>query len=462
MCDVTAAVVAGTAVAGAAASTMNKPKAQTTTSDNSPWAAQQPYLQTGMAAAQEQFDAGKAQGPYTGAYSAGLTDAQKLGYQNATDYAQGPGASLASQAAGSSAALMGSTSPFLQNAGALAANGSGPMNSTAAGVLTGAANGQVLGQTTAAGTTGLAGQQGALSTAQGLSAKAAGDPNAGILAGARGYVDNDLVQAQVDAATRDVTTKFSNETIPGLNARAMAGGNVNSARAGAAEAVARTAAQNQAADISTAIRSNAYNTGLATSLAATQQQNDLALGANAQTASTAGALSSLGEGQRQFNGGNQLSAATSLGQQSLQQQQIDANTRLQANGQLGQAALSGIDAANAAGALSDANTTRLVGAGEAYQGEQSRQLQEAQAQFYARQQYDQQNLGAYWNIVGNPMGSTTSTTTPAAQGQSMVQGALGGAAAGAGLYSSIYPSTGGAGGTIGQATSAYKPVVNPK
>jgi hypothetical protein len=448
MCDVTAAVVAGTAVAGAAASTMNKPKAQTTKQENAPWAVQQPYLEQGMSEAQRLYDETKDKPAYSGELSAGLNDTQNAGYQSGVNYANGTGKALAGQAADNAGSLMGATSPYLQNAAALAAGGAGALNPTTQGVLSATANGQPLAQTTVAGAAGLEGQQGALATAQGLSAQAAQDPNGGILAAARGYVDNDLINGQVDAATRDVARTLGEETLPGLNARAMAGGNVNSARAGAAEAVARRAAEDRAADISSEIRSNAYNTGLQTALTAKGQQDSLALGALSQAASTAGALSTLGESQRQSDGANRLSAATSLGSLSLQGQQLDASTRLQANGQLGQAALAGFDAAQSAGALQDANATRQVVAGDAQQADENRALQDAQTAYYAQQNYDQQKLQNYWGIVGQNLGSTTTTTTPAAQGPSMIQGALGGAALGAGLMSG---GSGGAGALSGLA-----------
>jgi hypothetical protein len=443
MCDVTAAVVAGTAVAGAASAATSKPKTATTntSSTNSPWAPQAEHLQTGMDEAARIYEDSKATGAYTGDLSADQNATQQQGYGTLTGYANGTGGSLASQAGQGAGALMGATTPFVQNASGLAANGIGGMNATTQGVLTGAANGQTLGQTTASGAAGLSAQQGALTTAQSLTDRAAGDPNAAILAGANGYVNNDLLQGQIDAVNRDVSRTLSEETLPGLNARAMAGGNVNSARAGAAEAIARRGAEDRAADNAATIRADAYKTGLSTSLAAQDQQNSLALGANAQTAAVGQSLSAVGESQRQYDGTQQLDAATTLGAQDLAARQADANVKTGANAQLGQAALSGFDAASTAGALSDANAGRLITAGDAQQAEENRAIQESMANQYNQQNYDKAMLNDYWGVVGsNNWGSastgTQTTTQPANNGISgILQGAAGGASIGAGLMS---------------------------
>lgn len=441
MCDVTAAVVGGSALVGAVGAATSKPKTVkgTSTQVNEPWAPQAEHLQTGMDEAKAIYDRGKEVGPWKGPFSAGQNATQQAGYGNLAGYAQNTGSSLATQAGQNAGSLLGVTQPFLSNAGSLAGNGIGAPNATAQGVLTNTANGQALAGPSASGTAGLGAQNAALGTAQGLSQQASQDPNAGILAGAQGYMNNSLIEGQIDAVNRDVARTLSEETLPGLNARAMGGGTVNSARAGAAEAVARRGAEDRAADNAAAIRSAAYNTGLSTSLAARDQQNALALGSNAQTAAIGNSLSAIGESQRQFDGSSRLNAATTLGAQDLANRQSDASTRLQANGQLGQAALSGYGAAGAAGALSDANSGRLITAGNAQQAEEQRKIQEAMSQQFNQQNYDKAQLRDYWGIVGAQNWGNTSTgtqtqTMPANNGFSgILQGALGGASLGMGL-----------------------------
>lgn len=452
MCDITAAVVAGTAVAGAAASASSKPKGQTQTSTQTrePWEPQKEFIYQTFEDAQNLYTQTRDRGAYQGDTSAGMNDLTREGLGGAVDYARGQGGALASQASGAAGALMGASQGFVDRAGQMASQGTGPMNATASGVLTQAANGQPMSGPTAAGAAGMAGQTGALSTAQSLVQQAQGDPAQRALAAAQGYANDPTVQAQIDAAARDVTRTFSEQTMPGLNARASAGGNVNSARAGAAEAVAARGAQDRIADTAAAIRGNAFNTGVQASLTGNAQNNALALGANDQAGSISGALSGLGESQRQFDTSTRLGAAEALGQQDLANRTLDANTRLQANAQTGQAALSGFDAAQAAGALSDANAGRLVGAGTALQAEEQRQMAEDEERYYRDYNFRQGVLSDYQGVVANrDWGGTTegTATQSAPQGQSVFQGALGGATAGLGFMSG-YGRTAGVGSNL--------------
>lgn len=452
MCDITAAVVGVTAVAGAAAAASNKPKAQTSTQTQKtePWENQKPFIHQTFEDGRNTYEDQRDKGAYQGDTSAGMNDLTREGLDGAVNYARGDGAALAGQANNAAGALMGASQGFVDRASQMATNGTGPMNSTASGVLTAAANGQPMVGPTAAGTAGMAGQTGALSTAQGLVQQAQGDPAQRALQAAQGYANDPTVDAQIDAAARDVTRTFSEQTMPGLNARASAGGNVNSARAGAAEAVAARGAQDRIADTAAAIRGNAFNTGVQASLTGNAQNNALALGANDQAAGISGALSGLGESQRQFDTSTRVGAAESLGQQDLANRSLDANTRLAANAQTGQAALSGFDAAQTAGALSDANSGRLIGAGTAMQAEEQRQMAEDEERYMRDYNYRQGLLTNYAGIVADKnFGSTTTgtTTTSAPQGPGVIQGALGGATAGLGLMSG-YGRTAGVGSNL--------------
>ena len=442
ICDVTAAVVAGAAVAGAAASTMNKPKAptQTTSQTQAPWGPQASQLEFGMGEARRLYEEGRDKPAFPGEASVGLNDTQRTALQGGTDFANGSGAALTQGATANAANLMGATSPMLQNAGALAAGGTGGPNAAAAGVLQQAATGPAQ-QLNATGRGGVAGVEAAMGQAGALSARAAQDPNAALRAAATGYVNSQDVDAQVDAASRDVTRQFSEETIPGLNARAMAGGTVNSARAGAAEAVARRGAEDRVADISSAIRTNAFNTGLQTATTAAGQQNALALGANEQAGSLSQGLLTTSEAQRQFDTNTRTGAAANLGELSLGASTLDARTRLEANGQLGEASRAGFDAAQAAGVIHDANMQRIGTQGTAEQMEAQRVRTEEINRYYSEEQRKQQLLGQYWDVVGaRSYGSQTdgTTTGPTPASPSMLQGALGGAAAGAGVMSGNY------------------------
>lgn len=453
MCDVSAAalaVTAATTAAGAAASATNKPKAQTatTTTNSEPWENQKPFIQQTMADAQSNYQAQGVRGAYQGDTSADMNDLTKAGLDQTVDYANGQGGALASQASDAAGTMLGAAPGFVDRATNIATNGAGPANATASGVLTQAANGQPMTGPTAAGTAGLDGQTGALSTAQGLVQQAQGDPAQRALTTAQGYANDPTVDAQIDAAARDVARNFSEVTMPGLNARASAGGNVNSARAGAAEAVAARGAQDRIADTSAAIRGNAFNTGVQASLTGNAQNNALALGANDQAAGISGALSGLGESQRQFDTSTRLGAAETLGQQDTANRALDVNAKLEANAQTGQAALSGFDAAQSAGVLADANAGRSIGAGLAYQTEAQRAAAEEEERYYREYQFRNGITNDYAALVANKSfgeSKSSATTTPAAAGPGIIQGALGGATLGMGLYSGMNraPSVGG-------------------
>jgi hypothetical protein len=456
------------AVAGGAAASASKApkttteKSGTTAQSTGPWQPQQEFVYQTLEDGQSNYEEAKARGTYSGDLSAGMNDTTRAGLTAATDYATGTGATLAANAATNAGTLMGATDGFTRTAASLAGNGAGPANATAQGVLTRAANGEALAGPNAARTSGLAGQMGALSTAQALTDRANGDPAARALATGGAFAENPTVQGQIDAANRDAARTYSEATLPGLNARASAGGNVNSARAGAAEAVAARGLADRTADTSAAIRSNAFDQGVGASLTGNAQNNALALGANAQAATTAGALSGVGETQRQFDTSTALGAATALGTQDTANRALEANTRLAANAQQGQAATAGFDAATTAGALSDANSTRQVLAGSALQQEEQRANDEAYERWNREYAQKQAQTTGYQGIVANQVygsqvnGTTTGTevvTGPAPPG--VLQGALAGGAAGMGMMtgtgalSGAMAPTGGAENTAG-------------
>ncbi|GAB5503431.1 hypothetical protein [Pyruvatibacter sp.] len=85
------------------------------------------------------------------------------------------------------------------------------------------------------------------------------------------YADNPYMDGMIDSVGRDVSRSLGEDVLPGLNRSASMGGNLNSSRAGAAEAIAKRGARDRLADVSSGMRGNAYNTGL--SMSATERQN---------------------------------------------------------------------------------------------------------------------------------------------------------------------------------------------
>lgn len=429
------AIIGGAALLGGIAGSKGSKSTQTTASTTKPWDPQAQHLQTAFDAAQTNFDAANARPGYQGPLTAGMNDQQRAALAAASGYAQGPGAALPGQVAGVSSNLMGSAGSFAQTAGALSANGAGPANGTATGVLTNAANGAPMGTSGIPGSVGQTGQIASLGTAQTLAASGQRDLNPTIQAQAGGYVDENRIQGQVDAVTRDVSRTLNESTLPGLNARAAAGGNLNSARAGAAEAVARRGAEDRVADVSAGLRTAAFDTGVQASLQANGQQNQLALGANGQAIGASGALSNLGENQRQFDTGTTLQAATTLGSQDIANRGLDAQTRLSANGQQGQATQMGLGAAGTGGVLAGQNAQLIAAGGDAQQVEEQRVIDEQRAAYDAEELRKRQSLQAYMQIVGsNQWGSQTNGTVTNATPANPIGGALGGAAMGASMF----------------------------
>lgn len=441
-----AALVASSAI-GAMAGSKSSGGTQTQEQSRAPWAAQQPYLQTAFSDAQANYNLGRDRGTYTGTGIAGPTQQTQQGIDYLTSQSTGLGANLATGVGNVALGALSAIPQYQQNAQQMAAQGGGALNSTTQNVLTGAANGQ----TAALGANGVAGQgaqAGAVSNAQGILAGTQGDTDAAIRQAAQGYVNSDVVQGTVDNALRDVSRNLNEETLPGLNARAVSGGNLNSARAGAAEAVARRGAEDRAADVAAGIRQDAYNTGLQAAMTNRAQNQQTALNANSQIGSVGTAMANTGEQARQFDTASATSAAQSLGTLDLQNRQLDAETRLGANQQLGQAGQMGIQGAQAASGLVDANGGRLLTAGQTQQQANQLAADSAYEQWNRQYAQNQSLLNDFYGIVGNKdWGGQSSGSSQTMNPANPVGGALGGASLGMGLYNA-------AGGSKG-VSSAY-------
>jgi hypothetical protein len=244
---------------------------------------------------------------------------------------------------------LGAMNPFVQNANNFAAGNFGNAGGANAGQVN-AFNDTSLAALMQAGTYG--------NNAQTLFNTATSDPTQQNVAAASAYMNNPLVQGQIDAVNRDVARNLNENTLPTLNMQASAGGNLNSSRAGAAEAVATRAASDQMADNASNIRSAAYNNGLQLAEQARSTNLNAANAANGQVGNYAnmGFSNTLngmnfGEGQRQFNVG----------------------TQQQANAQLGQAASMGTENATAQTELASSLYQLLAGAGATKQTDQQNQ-----------------------------------------------------------------------------------------
>lgn len=430
---------------GLAASQAGKKSARTTTetTNQTPWQAAQ--LNAGFDHSRALFDDYQQRTPFAGPDTVGLNDPQREGVGQLLGAARVNGKYLENATAATAGTLLRQGNNFVGNANDLATNGAAPANATAAGVLTRAANGQLPMPTTATGAQGGAAMTGALNQTDALTARAGRDPAQAALTTGNDFANSDVVQQQIDNASLDVTRNFNENTAPGLNARASAGGNLNSARAGIAEGLARRDAGEAVGRIAADMRGNAFNQGVGASMEGNAQQNALALGANQQRGALGTSLADLGEGQRQFNAGTQMQGATTLGQQDTANRALEANTRLEGNQQLGQGVLSGFDAAQAAGGIADNNAQRLLTAGGIIQAEDQRLLDEQRAAYYRDYTYQRGLIDDHLGSVQGNYGQSV-TQTSVAPAPNIMQGALGGAMMGAGAYGALrQPTSVGAG-----------------
>ena len=76
------------------------------------------------------------------------------------------------------------------------------------------------------------------------------------------FVDSDLLQSQIEAATRDDVRNLTENLIPNIDRQAVASGNMGSSRAGVAQAVAQRGTEERISDTSAAMRGQATQNAL--------------------------------------------------------------------------------------------------------------------------------------------------------------------------------------------------------
>ncbi|WP_449231120.1 hypothetical protein [Azospirillum doebereinerae] len=266
---------------------------------------------------------------------------------------------------------------------------------------------------------------------QDMYAKSLADPTASNIGSAQSYMNSGALQEQIDAAKADVTDTLGKGLV-GLNNQASSGGNLNSSRAGAAEATMRGEAARTIGSLSATMRGNAYTSGLQ-------------LAEGARQANQGVGLSSLGLQGTAMNMG--LGALSTV--EGARQNEI--GNRLSANGQLGTATGLGYQGAELANGLGLGNNQALINAGGVVQNDANNQNSANFQGWQNSQNYPWDVLQRYYGIVGSGnWGGTSTGTGTTSQPGNFLQGALGGASMGAGLYSGFsnfgsMPSYGGTG-----------------
>ena len=76
------------------------------------------------------------------------------------------------------------------------------------------------------------------------------------------YINNDVLQGQIDAASRDIMRNFTENQLTGNASGAAATGNSGSSRRAVMDAIAARGAADRVGDISAAMRGRAYDTGV--------------------------------------------------------------------------------------------------------------------------------------------------------------------------------------------------------
>lgn len=202
---------------------MGSGESKTTTQNQvtTPWSGQQPYLSDAFNEAQNIYQTNKAQ--------------NTPGYQG----------NFVNQASPDEVNAMQGALNWSSGAGPNAANGA--IN---------AGNGQI-----AAGQAGLANANAGLTDFQNK------DWTGQHIADAGQYANNPFVQGMIDSSMRDAQRSFSEDTMRGINQNAAATGNMNSTRAGVSAGIAQRGLADKTADVSSAMRGAAWNTGLQASQA---------------------------------------------------------------------------------------------------------------------------------------------------------------------------------------------------
>lgn len=278
-----------------------------------------------------------------------------------------------------------------------------------------------------------------LSNLQNVSNLANTDATTQNAADATAYANSSGVSDAIKAANAYSDQLYQRTTGTNLNAAAVAGGNLNSSRAGAASAVSAALQNAQDENNAASMYTNAYNTGLSTA----EQARQANMGILVNSASTG------------ITGAN-----SAVNAQTASNAQTNANNELQQNGAtlLSNIGSNQINAANTGsniayqGAnLQNTANTAAYNAGKVYQDDQNSANQAAVEGYQAQNQNQWTQLDNLYNIIGgynwgkNETEHSTQTVVQSPSTMSMIQGAIGSIG---GMASSI-SGAGGLGKAVG-------------
>ncbi len=428
---------------------------QSTSSSTSPWAPQATQVQNLFGQAQQNEQQQASNGPYQGNYVAGQNPYQSAANSNEFNNAgnvQNSGNGQLTLGNG----LLSQTAPaYVSNADGLYGNSALTANGALTGALSGYATGTGGGLSSALNSAAISGTQ-ALGSAQSTlgQVQQTGLANqTGTLAADAGqYMNSAPIQSAINSTNAGIAQTLDEQTEPGLNQAAAAGGSVNSSRAGAASAEAQGQAALAQGTADASIQNNAYNTGLGTALSSYES------GLNSAN-SAATAAGSLGNSSSLGTAGLQTGAASTGLSQNLNYGEDSFQNALGANAQLG----AGINYANStlnSGASNLATGAQMQqGAGTSQYGTDQAGLTNAIDQYTGSNNYMSGVLGQYQGLISGNYGSqstgTSSGTTTQQQPQNILGSLAGIGLAGAGLYSDFGGSSA-LGGLFGAGNSTIE------
>ncbi|MCO1335197.1 hypothetical protein MO867_12725 [Microbulbifer sp. OS29] len=114
-------------------------------------------------------------------------------------------------------------------------------------------------------------------------------------------IDNDLLNSQITASTRDIYRDLDENQLPGIASSAVSTGNAGSTRRGVAEAIAARGADDRASDVAAGIRSDAYNQAVGVAANQASANQSALMNTNSLNANMAG--SAFGTAGNLFNTG---------------------------------------------------------------------------------------------------------------------------------------------------------------
>ena len=194
------------------------------------------------------------------------------------------------------------------------------------------------------------------------------------------YINNDLLNAQIDAATRDVGRVLNEQTLTGIGSAAAGTGNSGSSRAGIMEGVAVRGAGEMVGDIAAGLRGQAYNNAL--NIEAQRAAQNAGFGQQAN-------IFNAGQTNRMFAGGMNL--GMNAFNQNLRNQQF-------AGALANQIGMGGVRNVMAGGDVAGAGVDNLMGSGN-FMFDYDQSLLDANR---ANQMNPFAGLEFYRDMVGDP------------------------------------------------------------